>query len=170
MSVIVVAAVGLLLCGKIEMTAGQFFQICLVLLFVCMAYVSIYNLCAMLISSRSHASTVNILLSFAMLVFAGYLVMRLNEPEMMNQIQMANDGTTMLGEKVPNPSYLRGTVRDIYQFLFDVLPGGQSYQIANSSMQKQLLQHPALLCVYSAVITVMANMAGIFIFRRKDIK
>lgn len=169
-SVAIVTMAGVLLCGKMEMTTGQFVKICLVLLFACMAYVSIYNLCSMLISNKSYASAVNILLSFGMLVFAGYLAMRLNEPEMISQIQMANDGSVTIGEKVPNPSYLAGTVRDIHQFLLDLLPGGQSFQIANSSMQKQLLQHPAMLCAYSAVITVMANMTGLLIFRRKDIK
>lgn len=168
-SVIVVTMAGVLLCGKIVMTAGQLFWSCLILLFACMAYVSIYNMCSMLISSKSHASTVNILLSFAMLALAGYLAMKLNEPEMISPIQMMNDGGVVIGEKVPNPSYLSGTVRDIYQFLFDVLPGGQTYQIANGSM-RELLHHPALLCAYSAAITVLANMAGLLIFRRKDIK
>lgn len=165
-----VLAVGVVLCGKPNMETAHFFQLCAALLFLCMAYASIYNLCAMLINSKSYASTANILLAFALLFLAAFLIMKLDEPEMITQFEMTVDGMPAFGDKTPNPNYVSGQKRAIYQFLFDFLPGGQSYQIGNSSMQVQLLKHPALSCVYSLIITLAANAAGIFLFRRKDIK
>ena len=160
-SIVCVYVVGMILCGKTDMTAGDFFQLSAALVFLCMAYVSIYNLVSMLISSKSHAATINILLSFAFLILASYLIMQLGQPEMMTQISMTADGMPMQGDQMPNPAYITG---------IDFLPGGQSYQIANSSMQEQILRHPFLSCFYSVVITAVANITGICLFRRKDIK
>lgn len=169
-SIVCVYVVGMILCGKTDMTAGDFFQLSAALVFLCIAYVSIYNLVSMLISSKSHAATINILLSFAFLILASYLIMQLGQPEMMTQISMTADGMPMQGDQMPNPAYITGLQRDIYQFMIDFLPGGQSYQIANSSMQEQILRHPFLSCFYSVVITAVANITGICLFRRKDIK
>lgn len=169
-SVPVVLAAGFLLGGKPQMSVGHFLQVSVVALFVCMAYMSVYNLCSMLIASRSHASIVNILLAFSLLMFAAYLLSRLDAPEMVNNWSYTADGVLTAGDLVPNPSYITGRKREIYQFLFDALPGGQSYMIANFGMHEDLLRHPVLLCFYSAAITVIANVTGIFIFRRKDMK
>lgn len=169
-SVLIGLAAGFLLGGSPEMSAEHFLQVAVVALFVCMAYMSGYNLCSMLIASRSHASIVNILLAFSFLMFATYLLSRLGEPEMINNWSYTADGVLTAGDLVPNPNYITGREREIYQFLADALPGGQSYMIANFGMHEDLLRHPVLLCFYSAVITVITNVTGIFIFRRKDIK
>lgn len=169
-SVAAVVIVGGILYGKPDMKAGTFFQLCVVSLFLCMAYVSLYNMCAMLIGSKSHTAVINILLAFAFLIIATYMAARLDEPEMMTQFEMSVDGISVMGDKTPNPHYIAGGKRAVYQFLLDFLPGGQSFQIANSSMQKQILHHPALSCIYSVVITAVTNVAGILMFCRKDIK
>lgn len=170
-AVAVLLAVGFLVAGQPDMEAGTFFRLFTVLLFLCMAYVSVYHLFAMLITSKSHASTVNILLAFALLIFATALYSRLNEPKMMHDISYSIDGMLQIGEQmVPNPNYVSGTKRVIYQFLVDFLPGGQNIQIANAGMQAELCQHTLLSCAYSALITVGMNAVGLFLFRRKDLK
>ncbi len=168
-SVLLTLAVGTVLCGKPYMPAEQFLWLFVILLFLCMAYASIYNLCGMLISSKSHASMANVLLAVAFIVLASYLVMKLGQPETVPQVSITGD-TITYGEEIPNPSYVKGIQREIYQFLTDFLPGGQSCQISISSLQNQILRHPALSCCYSAIIIIAANLTGIFMFRRKDIK
>lgn len=162
-------AIGIVFCGLPSMTADEFFWLFVIMLFVCAAYASIYNLCGMLISSKSHASIVNVLLAIGFLVLAAYLAAKLRQPEMLPQISMSGD-TVVVGEDIPNPDYIKGLQREIYQFLNDFLPGGQSYQISGSSMQNRILQRPALLCFYSTTIILAVNLTGIFMFRRKDIK
>ena len=168
-SVLTILAAGYLPAGRLDMSAGHFWKVSAVTLFLCVAYMSVYNLCSMLIASKSHASIVNILLAFSFMMFATYLFSQLNEPEMINDWSFT-DGVMTAGDMVPNPNYISGRQRDIMQFLLDFFPGGQSYQIANYGTQEGILLHPLLFCFYSAAITVITNVTGIFLFRRKDIK
>lgn len=163
-------AVEILLTGELAMEPGKMIKTCVILLFLCMSYVSVYNLVSMLVSSRSHAAVVNILLAFAFLFVAAYLSSSLSAPEMMTDYSILADGSVLRENKVPNPEYISGTQRAVYQFLMDFLPGGQNLEVANSSYLVQLLEHPALSCFYSAVIAVVSNITGMIMFDRKDIK
>lgn len=138
-AVAAVLALGMVLIGKPELELERFLKTCVVLLFVCVSYVSLWNLFTMLISRKSYAVTLNILLAFLLLFAATYLAARLGEPEMVQGYQLV-DGVMEATPMEPNPHYIAGMQRSIYQFLIDFLPGGQTYQIANFSMQDSLLQ------------------------------
>ena len=69
---------------------------------------------------------------------------------------------------IPNPNYLTGTKRAVYQFLHDFLPSGQNMQVSVFSVQKEM--HTALMCLYAAVVTLGTNAVGMILFQRKDIK
>ena len=167
---LIVFAVGSMLAGKLDISAEHFLQVAVVALFLCVAYMSIYNMFSMIIASKSHAETVNILLAFAFLMLAAWLFSSLGEPEMVNNWSYTPEGVLTAGDMVPNTNYISGTQREIFQFLAEFLPGGQNYMIANLGMHEALLKHPMQFCFYSAAVTVIMNTAGIFIFRRKDIK
>ncbi len=161
---------GFLLMGKPKMQAGQTVQIIIVMLFICMAYAALFTMAAMLLGSRTHAAVVNILLAAGMLFLAVFLSAKLQEPEMItNYVYMTGDKIVQAGNEMPNPNYVSGIRRVIYQLLMDVLPGGQNYVMTNSAYQG-ILRYPALLCIYSAAVTVISGAAGIFVFLRKDIK
>ena len=64
----------------------------------------------------------------------------------------------------PNPNYLEGTSRDVYEFLYDFLPGGQVVQCA--SMQ---VSHPMKLMLYSSVIGILSTMIGMVLLNQKDL-
>ncbi|MDE6887640.1 MAG: ABC transporter permease [Eubacterium sp.] len=168
-AVAAVLVLGMLLIGKPELELERFLKTCVVLLFVCVSYVSLWNLFTMLISKKSYAVTINILLAFLLLFAAAYLAARLCEPEMVQGYQFV-DGVMEVGAMEPNPHYITGMQRSVYQFLLDFLPGGQTYQIANFSMQDALLRQPIKFCAYSACIAVVSNVVGVFLFSRKDIK
>lgn len=169
-SIAVVFVTGYVWAGKSEMGVAYFFQVCVVLLFLIMSYLSIFHLFTMLITSKSHAAVVNILLAVAFMIFASYLYSQLSQPEMIPNYSYTMDGVLSVGDEIPNPNYISGTKRIIYQFLFDFLPGGQNMQVAAYNEQIEQLPYMALLCTYSAIITVLTNAIGIFMFRRKDIK
>ncbi len=129
------------------------------------AFSSICTLTAMLCQNRAVTAVVNILLVFFLLFAAVYIRARLDEPKTYPAYVYVQDGAVQSDEEVPNPSYLSGTTREIYQFLNAFLPGGQAVQYTNMEAE-----NIPLLAVYSAGITVAAAGAGMCMFRRKDIK
>ena len=64
-----------------------------------------------------------------------------------------------------NPKYLDGTKREIVQFIYDVNPRGQAIQC--STMQVVNLKR---LPIYSLVIVILTTGAGVWIFKKKDLK
>ena len=66
---------------------------------------------------------------------------------------------------MPNPNYVSGTLRAVYQFAVDALPTGQSILLAN-----QELEHPILALSASAGLVVLCSVVGMAVFRRKDLK
>ena len=129
------------------------------------AFASICTLTAMVCQSRAVTAVVNILLVFFLLFAAVYIRARLDEPETYPSYVYTQDGPLHSGEDVPNPNYLSGTAREVFEFLDDFLPSGQSVQYANMEAE-----NIPLLAAYSAGITVAAAAAGMYVFRRKDIK
>ena len=65
----------------------------------------------------------------------------------------------------PNPYYLSGIRRSVYEFLVDFLPAGQA-----DSLQNILLDHPVRMLLSSVFITAAATFGGIKLFERKDLK
>ena len=68
-------------------------------------------------------------------------------------------------QEMENPKYLDGTKREIVQFFYDVNPGGQAIQC--STMQVVNLTR---LPIYSLVIVILTTGAGVWIFKKKDLK
>ena len=82
------------------------------------------------------------------------------------QPALAGDGSVTSTRDVPNPGYLRGTQRQIYEFLDEFLPTGQSVILTRGDQGSPFL----LMSAYSAGITAAATGIGIFLFRKRDIK
>lgn len=164
-----VFALGFALMGKPEMTPVHALQLLAGMMFLCMSYAAVYNLVSMLVGSKSHAAVVNLLLGFILLFGASFLLSRLSQPKMQQQYEISQEGV-MTMQEAPNPQYLTGTKREVYQFLHDFLPGGQTFQVSNPSCQEELFEHPALTYFYAVILAAALNIAGILLFCRKDIK
>lgn len=128
------------------------------------AYCAIFTFISMLVQKRAVASVVAILTSF-LLLFAGAIVMsRLAEPEYWENYNItAGTEEVVKTELEPNPHYLRGTERKVYEFLFDFLPGSQSLRLSEGG----LLQWPPLL--YSLLLTIFFTCVGSLLFKRKNL-
>lgn len=163
-SVLVTMILGIPMFGFFKNELSYMLLMMMVYLMAVVAYASIYALASMLIPNKAYAAVVNVLLAFIFLFLAAYLYQSLAAPEMVQQGTLMENGEIAF-EMAPNPSYLTGRKREIFQFLFDFLPGGQAMQVATLEAA-----HPVWMIVYSAVITVVTNAAGIFFFRKKDIK
>lgn len=156
--------VGLPLMGQLKMPGSTLRLLLLDGLLLCTAYGAIFNLIGMLSSSKAHTAVISILAAFALLFIGVWIAQALFQPEMTEALVTGDQGETAI-QMIDNPRYLTGVERDIYQFFYDFLPGGQCMQFTWTEVA-----HPWLLTLYSAVITLLCNIAGLFIFNRKDIK
>lgn len=135
-----------------------------VILMTMAAMAAILTLLAMLITNRAVSAVTAILTVFALLLLSSYLYNALCEPELLSAAIMTETGFEV-GEPMPNPDYIRGTLRTIYQLLTDALPSGQAILLAN-----QELTRPGLSLCVSAGIVLLTTLAGMCVFRRKDLK
>ena len=78
---------------------------------------------------------------------------------------MMTEAGPQLSEPLPNPNYVDGVKRELFQFLSDTLPSGQSISVCSYELGR-----PVLSLISSAVIALLTTAAGIACFRRKDIR
>ena len=105
-----------------------------------------------------------ILLALALLILGNSFYNALCEPETISPAIMTENGFE-IGEPEPNPDYISGTLRTVYQFAVDALPSGQAILLAN-----QELARPGLSLAASAGLILLVSAIGMAIFRRKDLK
>ncbi len=84
---------------------------------------------------------------------------------MASNMELTAAGVVQAAEPQPNPFYIGGVQRKVYEFLLQFLPTGQGILLANEE-----ITHPVLNLIYSAVLTVTINICGIFAFKKKEIK
>lgn len=127
----------------------------------------IFTLLSMLISNKPVSSVICTVGIFVLMFLTVLIIQRLNAPEMISGgYEMTVDGSVLPQEPVPNPYYLRGTARTIYEFLRDLLPMGIGMQLNSSGT----LQHPLQSCLLAVFVTVGTTAGGILAFRKKDLK
>lgn len=132
------------------------------------AFSSIFTLIAMLCQNKAVTAITSVLLAF-ILLFGGQMISsRLDEPKMWDAyVYVDESGEIKTEDPVPNPNYISGTKRDIYEFLNDFLPGGQ--QIQFTQMQTPPNELPVLM-LYSAIVIAGTTAAGVICFSKKDLK
>lgn len=67
--------------------------------------------------------------------------------------------------ELENPKYLEGSEREVVQFLYDFIPGGQVAQCM--SMEEVNIEK---LPIYSLMIVVLSTGVGLIFFKKKDLK
>lgn len=128
------------------------------------AFSAIYTFIGMLVSHKPMAEVGSLLFFFVLLFLGSSLYQALQQPEFNNNIIVTlEDGMTM-GNPTPNPAYLTGTTREIYQFLADFLPTGQCIQMFDLN-----LAHPLRMILSSLFIAAAATAGGVFLFGKKNL-
>lgn len=128
------------------------------------AFSAIYTFIGMLNGRRS-ATVITIAVWFILFLVSSSFESVLHEPEFLNPIIMVEDGAQMVGEQTPNPYYISGIQRTIYEIVVDLLPMGQS-----SSLQNINIGHPVRMLLSSLGITAAFTLGGLRLFERKDLK
>lgn len=134
---------------------------------LCAAVTAIYTLAAMLSQNKAVTAVICILGIVLMIFWGAYIDSRLDMPPVYEGYlyQDSVTGEYIEEEDIPNPYYIDGTKRVVYEFLNDFLPGNQTAQFWMGNAV-----HLWQMALYSAIVTVVVTGAGIFFFRREDLK
>lgn len=159
-----ILALGIPLIGSLTAPAPLIAATALGCILMTATFCSLCMLLGMNCQTKATVAVITILASFVLLMAASLIAARLDAPEYYSNYVITEEGPSVT-EEMPNPDYLRGTKRLVYETILDILPTGQGIQYA--SMQgAHLWQMP----LYSAGIILISTGAGIAIFRKKDIK
>lgn len=139
----------------------EYFLIAVMLVLVFSAICTVVNI---LSSNKAITVVISILLFLGLTLFASMVYNALSEPEMASGVLITENGLEM-AEPTPNPKYVTGLTRKIYDFLVDFLPTGQGLR-----MWQLEISNPIRMIVSSAFITVLTTVGGIFTFKKKNIK
>lgn len=120
---------------------------------------------SMLITRKALLAVVLLLGVLALLGVAGSVESRLEEQEFYQGLMMNEAGQIVNAEDMPNPDYLTGSKREVYQLIAEVLPTGQAV-LYNFDMAV----HPWRMCFFSLLILAASTAGGQLAFRRKDLK
>lgn len=166
----VVVGIGFPLVGNIEMPIQSLLIFGLISMVTVVALSAIFLLMSMLIHNKASCSVAAIILSVVFLMSAMVINSRLNEPEYYDaySVSFTDESGEMhdaYSEKTKNTNFLEGTKREVYEFLYDFLPGCQMLQIA-----AQNPENPVRLPLYSLFIIVVTSAFGVFFFCRKNLK
>lgn len=158
---------GLILLGFSEGVMGEMLQVFFLILLMTAAFSAVFTMLSMLNQNKALNCVIVLIGVFVMLMFSAYIFQSLDSPEMWEEYVYLDKET---GEIVtepaePNPFYVSGTKREVYEFLMQFLPTGQSYLIMTGD-----LSHAKEMAAYSVFIIIGFSAAGMYCFRRKDIK
>lgn len=128
-----------------------------------LVFCSILVFLCMICRNRTVSAIIGILTVMSLFLFGVYANARLSEAEFYPGLQMSVDGQIISEEMIENPSYLRGVKRQVYEFLDNALPGGQTIRLMSLQTERMPLK---ISC--SAAFSVLFTAAGILVFRRKN--
>lgn len=160
------ALVGVPALGFFTLTPADLVGYFLFCVLLAAAYSAVNTFVAML-SSKNIIAVV--LVSVAMILCAAVLYDALEAPEKISSLSgVTFSGTVpmeIVGEEVLNPKYTGGAMRFVFQMLMDVLPTGQSVNVAFLKIER-----PVTMILSSVIVTVGITALGIKLFCKKDLK
>ncbi|MGN0543167.1 MAG: ABC transporter permease subunit [Acutalibacteraceae bacterium] len=161
---------GFVLCKKFAAKASVLIIIALVLCLAAFSYVAVFLAVAMNCGKKSATAVVSLVAAMAMFFTAVMTESKLQEPEFYpSSVYMDTETGQLIEEtEAPNPNYLRGTKRKVYEFINDANPTGQCVQLSGA------IDDAGSVCkkefpIYSCGLILIGTAIGMIIFRKKDI-
>ena len=149
--------------GGFQMGAADLLPCLLIIVFFVAAWTSIITTLCMLLSNKALAAVLALALVLGLVVASSLTYNALAESEMTSGILITQAGMEMIDPE-PNPRYISGPLRSVLEFTLDVLPSGQSFLVLYLEISR-----PILMLASSAVVSLATILAGIQIFRRKNL-
>ncbi len=150
--------------GFWKMGALHLLEYLLIAVMFVLAFSAICTVVNILSSNKAVTVVISILLFLGLLLFASMVYNGLSEPEMTSGVQLTANGLEM-AEPTPNPKYITGLTRKVYDFIVDFLPTGQGLR-----MWQLEISNPIRMLISSVFITIFTTVGGVFAFKRKNIK
>ncbi len=160
-----VLALGIPLLGSLSVNIQTALLLLLFSFLTVIACAALFTLLCMLNQNKAAAAVICILLVITLLVLSSAINARLEAPEFYDGYVLTDSVGNASTHNIPNPQYLTGAKRDVYQFFLDFLPTGQAIEIATQSTP-----HPIAMPLYSLFIALAASASGMLFFRKKDLK
>lgn len=158
-------ALGIPLLGWFTQPPALLFTALIGSLLMTAAFCAIFTFVTMNCAKKSTSVAICLLGTFAAFIWAFVIHSMLEAPEFIQGYEMSVNGQVVNAVPEPNPNHLTGLKREVYQFLFDLLPSGQSIQYCSL-----VLSDPVRLMGLAAAVCVVFTGAGAALFRRKDLK
>lgn len=128
------------------------------------AFAAVYTLIARLCSGKTRALIISLAVFFAFMLITSGLYDRLTEVEFTGGMMMT-EGQFVEVPPAPNPLYLSGSARTCCEIALEAVPFGLHILLNNADPI-----HPFRQLVISLVLTLLVNLVGVGIFKKKDIK
>ncbi|MGN0573857.1 MAG: ABC transporter permease subunit [Acutalibacteraceae bacterium] len=160
---------GFILCKEFMSKASALIIIALVLCLASFSYVAVFLAVAMNCGKKS-ASAVTALVAAIVLFFTAVTTMsNLSEPEVYGEYVYMDEAGNIVEEAAkPNPNYLRGTKRKVYEFINDANPTGQCVQLSGAIGDESFVYKKEF-PIYSCGLIIIGTAIGMIAFKKKDI-
>lgn len=162
---LVSAVSGILITGATMMGLHEAGWCLLYCVLIIAAYTAVICLTAMLDSNKARVVLEEILLVAAFLILTSQIYRDLAEPEYTNRVVLTQEGGYQAEENVPNPKYVTGTKRVLYEWIDAFLPADQAMYVIDSEAVYSLRAPCCLL-----LETIVLILTGVYVFQKKDIK
>lgn len=165
---LIIGVFGHFLIAPFRMKAGDIALFYLLSLLVGIAFTSVYTMFVMQNQNKSASVVTCALACLTMFVAAFYIYSLLEAPEMIPKGDVyvyMSSGSSVPMEMMPNPKYLSGVWRTVYEWLEDILPYGQAVSLAEWKLDNSLRM---ISC--SLGVTAGTTLVGLYRFGRKDLK
>ena len=137
--------------------------------FSVLVFTSIFCALAHLINSVSSGAVAAIFVSILFINAGAYFSNTLEEPETTYEVIRISDEEVEYGDEIPNPAYVGGSKRKLYETLMNIVPPGQQIRIAVDPTNLSG-KESALMIAVSAADMIVFTAAGYLLFRKKDLK
>lgn len=128
------------------------------------ALCALFTMIAMLNQNKAVVAIICIFLAYFLLFLGIYMNARLSEAAMIPAREYVENGRIMVQEAMPNPGYVRGVKRKLFEVLY-TLPGCQAV-----ALLAEMEGYPVRLPLVSLLAAVLSTGAGAAVFRKKDLK
>ncbi len=158
---------GCLLIGTPDIPVGKLTAAVLITVAGVTAFTAILLFIIMGMANKSTGAVACLLLTMGLFFASIYISSGLNEPEFYEGYVITNSETmeAVPREPEPNPYYITGLKRVMYEKLHEILPVSQLLRAMAHDVERL-----GWMCLYDAVILAVSTVGGILVFRKKDLK
>ncbi|WP_405318752.1 ABC transporter permease subunit [Frisingicoccus sp.] len=131
---------------------------------IILCYSALFTMIAMLDSAKARCSIISLILSLALILGGMMIYGNVTTEETKEQMVLMEDGSYER-QIVPNPRYLTGTKRVIFEWIDSCLPVSQAFHVVS---YEETPDGKGAVCLLGLSCAMTA--AGILLFKKKDIK